>query len=239
MIGDVGFSRIMLWWGDYNGYESNIRYSIAEESFRQNLKIENIHAPFKIANSLWESPAHDIKDNLAYNVYKQCIDDCSRFSIPTLVIHPTRTSLLPEINSIVLNRIDLLAEYADKKNVQLAFENLKNLEYLDYIFENTYSTNIKFCYDSGHALCYNKDKNLLQKYSQRIITTHIHDNDGLSDLHYLMHDGIIKWTTLKKQLDDTGYTGSINFECNMKNYNNLNPYMFLETIFERASAIWK
>ncbi len=61
-----------------------------------------------------------------YATYIQCIEDCADFSIPTLVLH------LPSddypINPIGLDRVSRMAELAEMRNVNIAFENLRNFK---------------------------------------------------------------------------------------------------------------
>lgn len=239
LIKDIGFRNIMIWWGNYEGYGANIKYKIAETSLQIGLSIENAHAPYKISNMLWDLDYCHDKYNEAYKVYKACIEECSIFKIPTLVIHPTRTNNLPLINSSFLYRLQSLLEVAEEKEVVLAFENLKHLEYLNFIFNNIESPYVKFCFDSGHAHCYTSCKVVLELFGNRMITTHFHDNDGIKDLHQIIGDGNIDWINLIRIIDDINYQGSINFECNINKYPKMSDKDFLRKVYDRAHELWK
>ena len=77
-------------------------------------------------------------------------------------------------------------------------------KYLAAIF-NTYGSldNVYFCWDTGHELCYNRGKDMMQYFGKYIISTHINDNMGVrdnsgiisckDDMHLLPFDGIGDW----------------------------------------------
>lgn len=239
MIKDIGFERLMIWWGEYRGYEPDIKYKIAETALQIGLSIDNAHAPYKLSNILWDCNYHKDEYNEAYKIYKTCIEECSIFGIPILVIHPTRTNNLPEINSSFLFRMQSLLKIAEEKEVTLAFENLKHIEYLKYIFDSIESPYIKFCFDSGHANCYGSCASVLSLFGDKIVTTHFHDNNGIKDFHQIVEDGNIDWGDIIQKLDFLNYQGSINFECNIRKYPNMNDEDFLKQIYSRANKLWK
>ena len=236
LIRKVGFDRIMLWWGEYLFYDDDIKYKLAEKSLKIGLNIENIHAPYKIANILWEGHVEDY--NLAYQIYKKGIIDCNEYKIPTMVIHLTRTNNLPQYNNVVIYRVCKLLEIAEKYEVNIALENLKYIEYIDYLFDRIDSERLLFCYDSGHAFCYNPKVDFFSKYPNKLVTTHFHDNDGLLDEHKIVGDGKIEWNLIVKRLKDINYLGSFNFECNMKSVGySMSDEEFLKKVYKAGKKL--
>lgn len=81
---------------------------------------------------------------------------------------------------------------------------------------------VGFCWDSGHELCYNRGKDMLRLYGDRLIATHLNDNLGVSDfegqifwtddLHLLPFDGIHDWKQVADRLNRCGYDGVLTFE---------------------------
>jgi len=136
LIKDAGFDATILWWA------GDDKYNQPEIVRKIGLDIENIHTPFNNPNSLW-------KDGLDGDEYIDmlisCVDDCNKFVIPTAVIHITGFSEPPEITKTGLERIKRLVDFAEMKNVNLAFENLNFLQHLDYLFENIKSDRVSFC----------------------------------------------------------------------------------------------
>lgn len=106
-----------------------------------------------------------------------CIDDCVEFDIPTMVIH------LPDnqfpVNELGVKRINKLVDRAEKFRINIAMENLRNYKNLKYMMETINSKNLGFCYDCCHNINYNSDKDLLDKYGNRLMAIHLHDNGGM------------------------------------------------------------
>ena len=59
---------------------------------------------------------------------------------------------------------------------------------------------MKFCYDSGHNNVFDKDFDYLEKYGDKLIAVHLHDNNGEEDYHTLNKFGSINWNLLGRKL---------------------------------------
>jgi sugar phosphate isomerase/epimerase len=103
-------------------------------------------------------------------------------------------------------------ELAESKKVNLALENLRRPEYLDYIFAKLQSDRLGFCYDAGHEHCYCRATDLLAKYGSKLMALHLHDNDGQTDQHQIPGEGTVDWPALKVKLRQTGYSGPMALE---------------------------
>jgi sugar phosphate isomerase/epimerase len=81
-IKEAGFSGVLLLWADY--FDKDYK-SFPDYARDAGLYVENAHAPYLNANELW-------KDNINGQKYCseiiECIEDCSKYGIPTLVVHP-------------------------------------------------------------------------------------------------------------------------------------------------------
>jgi L-ribulose-5-phosphate 3-epimerase len=158
MIKDVGFDGVLLWWSDeYTDVDcdKSLQPNLARV---EGLFVENMHTPYEGINSIWS-------DSIAGEDFERklldCIADCSRFEIPTAVVHISQTSNPPPVNQIGLDRIKRLVETAERMNVNIALENLRRPDYLDFVFSNIQCERLGFCYDSGHENCYSKGTDLL------------------------------------------------------------------------------
>ena len=85
--------------------------------------------------------------------------------------------------------------------------------------------NVGFCIDTGHEMCYNFSRDLIGKYGEYLIATHLNDNMGitnppeitfLDDAHLLPFDGIADWNGIADRLNKCGYDGMLTFELNAK-----------------------
>ena len=234
-VKETGFEATMLWWGSEDKY---IQPYLARKI---GLEIENIHAPFKNANSFW----FDREDGENYlNLLMDCVKDCTRYSIPTIVIHITGFSDPPDISQIGIDRVEKLVDLAEKEGINLAFENLNFLQHINYIFENFKSNRVKFCYDSGHENWNHPDANCLSKYGNRLEALHLNDNFGNADTHLLPYDGNINWKKVKSDLLNRQNIKYISLEIDFNSsakeseiYKNLSGLEFLQKAFEKATMI--
>ena len=70
------------------------------------------------------------------NTIIEGIKEANLYQIPTVVMHISSGNFPPKINPIALKRIKKILEVANINKVNLALENLRRLDYLDYIFDN-------------------------------------------------------------------------------------------------------
>lgn len=231
-IKEAGFDGVLLYWSDEFG---NADYKLfpkyAEES---GLYIENIHTSFDNINSIWldNQDGKSIEDYLL-----QCVDDCAAYAIPTMILHLSSGNNPPPMNSFGFDRIKRIAEKAEKHEINIALENLRNSESLAYILGRIDSQHIGFCYDSGHHHCRNPEEDLLTKYGSRLMALHLHDNDGTDDQHGLPFDGTIDWDKTIRDIFQTNYSGAIALEVINRGYENLLAEEFLSVAFERAKKL--
>lgn len=148
LIKNAGFDCVMLWWSDKfgrgTGYQKDVEYAQNAGLF-----IENMHAPVHEQNHLSE----DTKEGESVvKSYLQCVKDCYKHNISTVVIH------LPDdeypINSIGMERVNEIITLAEKYDVKVAFENLRNIQNLDLVLNTVQSNSAGFCYDSCHHINY-------------------------------------------------------------------------------------
>jgi sugar phosphate isomerase/epimerase len=236
LIKDAGFDNVLLWWGDEFEHELGKKELLPDMARAAGLHIENVHMTFARANALWEDTE---ETELALIEHKSCIESCRLYEIPTAVIHLSKGMSPPPYSSFGMDNIKRLVAYAEKNEVNIAIENIERMDYTDYVLSSIKSDRLKLCYDSGHDECFIKS-NYLNKYADRIIALHLHDNDGTSDQHLIPGDSNIDWENITKALSDVNYTGAITLECANKGhelYEDLTPEEFLEKAYSRALRI--
>ena len=130
----------------------------------------------------------------------------------------TRAALEPLVNEAV------------KQNTGIAIENLPIFpgifdrrffasDYEDICELSDYfnSENVGICWDFGHAhLMHENHKKAIEYTGDRIKATHIHNNGGHDDEHYLPSQGTIEWETVVTALMATGYSGALTLEINYR-----------------------
>lgn len=69
------------------------------------------------------------------------------------------------------------------------------------------------CVDTGHCNTVNGDlPELVKTLGHRLRVLHVHDNDGIQDLHLPPREGTIDWPAFMQALRDISYQGTFNFE---------------------------
>ncbi|MGD9604689.1 MAG: sugar phosphate isomerase/epimerase family protein [Bacilli bacterium] len=203
------------------------------------LTIETIHLPFENCNDLWlEAPTSNYWD-----LINRGIEDAHWLNIPTVVFHISSTANPPAINELGLERFAKLLNKCEQYQINLALENLRRLDYLDFLFEKFSSPFLKFCFDSGHANAFTKNiENFSwEKYQKRLICLHLHDNNGLRDQHLPPFLGNINWQLLVDNLSKAQYQGPLTAEIVERSYLNMDEETFVTCIKDaliRLESMW-
>ncbi len=211
-IKDAGFSTICTWWDNtFIGIDGDIREhrSLAE---KHGLYLEHSHISYYGSDNLWFKT--DDGDTIEKR-HLEVIRLAGECEIPTLVMHPFEV-YKPEGGSydIFMDRMNRIAECAEKNTVRIALENLGEQEYLRKIVtslsDNPY---IGICFDSGHNNVTNhNDFSLLKDYKDRIFALHIHDNNSVKDQHYLPFEGNADFSAFIHAMAETDFSGSLMLE---------------------------
>ena len=233
LIKEVGFDGVLLYWSNEFG---NMDYKHNPELARyEGLFVENIHTSFDNINDLW---LDNLNGNEITDYLLQCVDDCHKHEIATMIVHLTSGDNPPNANVLCINRIKKIVERAERQCVNVALENMRKPEYLGYVFDHINSGRLGFCFDSGHQNCYSKNTDLLSLYGDKLMALHLHDNDKNSDQHRMPFDGSINWNAVMKKLTDIHYNGPTALEIVNMGYEHVrNPGEFLAIAFERAKRL--
>jgi len=205
LIKEAGFDGVFLFYVD--------RIDEVVKIVRdRDLEIETIHLPFINCNHLWL----DTDEGREYvELTKKGILAASRNKIKTVVFHISSKNNPPAYNELGLARLREILDLCEKLDVNFALENLRRLDYLDYIYANLKSDKLKFCFDSGHANAFTQ--NLLtfeyEKYQDKLVCVHLHDNDGVNDLHLIPFTGNIDFEFLGKKFKEINYQGPLTSEA--------------------------
>jgi sugar phosphate isomerase/epimerase len=237
LIKEAGFDSTSVWLGEEEELVKSGKEDMIPELVRDcGLFLENIHAPFEHCNKLWSEDSgerRDIKDE-----YDSCISFCSKHNIPIVVVHICRSSDAPEFNERGLDTIGEIVKYAEDSDVILAVENTrKSHYYLDQLYSSIESPFLGFCYDSSHDfLSVSEPGRILRRWGHLLVATHLSDNDGISDKHWIPEEGIIDWGIVKDHFPKYTYTGFLTLEVVPKTGELGSARSFLKKAFE--SVLW-
>ena len=210
-------------------HSSNANYDeyrrIADEC---GMVYEYIHAPFANAARMWEDGAEEFVNELI-----ACVDICAKYRVPKMVVHAyigfEPKSVIPEPRrSIGIKNYRTVCEYARDLGVKVAIENTEGEEYLEALMtELADLDNVGFCWDTGHQMCYNFDRDMAALYGDRLLVTHLNDNLGvrdasgeitwIDDLHLLPFDGIGDFDLIARRIAESAPLEILMFELNKNN----------------------
>lgn len=239
LIKEIGFERVMLWWGDDRNDLDGSKYDHPQIVNDLGLKIENVHLPFDGIGILWKDEEEANKRERS--IIKQ-INELGKYDVDTVIMHITNGSKLPPLTTTMLDRITRINDAAKANGIRLALENLKVIEALDFILTNIKDQNVGFCYDSGHHRCYCPDQDILSRFGDRLFAIHLHDNFGDSDMHMLPYDGNIDWDYVKNGIGQSIYDRSLTLELEgskHSGYHHLSAKEFLELAYQRLQQLDK
>lgn len=230
LIKIYGFDGIFIFYD--KDIETKVKY--AKEA---KLNIETIHLPFVNCNSLM---IEGREGDEFISLMIKGIEDASKFEIKTVIMHIT-SKIPPKMSEIGFQRINTVLEVAEKNNVLVALENLRSLEYLDEIYQKCQSSSLKFCFDIGHACSFTKNLKTYswEKYMDKIVALHLHDNDLKNDLHYIIGDGLIDFDYFAKMYHKYDLQLALTSEAIGKRYPNLTEDEFLIKTKERLERLEK
>lgn len=244
LLKQIGFDAISPKWES-----KDLLIEIVQSAKECGMEILSLHAPFVQAANMWS------RDSQISAVAKQdilsALDACVEFCIPILVVHSwIGFDYIFDENVLNFASYDEIVNVAKEHNVKIAFENTEGEEYFFALMDHFKGNDtVGFCWDSGHEMCYNHSQDLLSKYGDRLIMTHLNDNLGISnfdgkicwtdDLHLLPFDGIADWDYNVDRLKKSQRLDILNFELNIKSKpdrhdNDVYEEMSLEQYFNEA-----
>ena len=182
---------------------------------------QSIHAPFDKAADIWKED--EAKGTAAVRELCDCLDACHRAGVPIMVAHAFIGFNDHTPTAIGLARFETVVAHAKKYNIQIALENTEGIEYLDALLTHFQKDDtVGFCWDSGHEMCYNYSEDLLARWGDRLLCTHVNDNLGIrdfegnitwiDDLHLLPFDGIGDWKVNMERLSRARMPDVLTFE---------------------------
>jgi sugar phosphate isomerase/epimerase len=161
----------------------------------------------------------------------QWVEYAHELGLPYLVIHPGGKQRAEsddekeEIIAINLDSFGRLAEAASKFDVKFCIENMQErigqekwrlgarISDLNELIDSVGSDALGICFDSSHANVTKLDMaQAIHECGDRLLATHISDNDGSGDQHRMPFGGNIDWKSVVSAMKDIGYGELFNLE---------------------------
>jgi len=135
--------------------------------------------------------------------------------------------------------LDVLEPSARLHGVRIAIENTPgdNFPTMRRLFDAYDPDYLGLCYDSGHGNIAGNGLECLAEAGERLIAIHLHDNDGVADLHKPPFTGTTDWERLAAVLAASGYAKPVNLEVGLRNCGHDDPRRLLRDMFDAATRI--
>lgn len=231
-IKEAGFDGLFL-----NINEGDLSFEDVDAVRKQDLDIESLHLPYRnqqvFINELWADTENCIE---IVSFLKKYIHLASVSGIKSVIMHVTNGYTPPPISSKGLVHFVRIADYCQQNGVRLAIENIKRFDYVQYLLSALRDYNVGFCFDIGHANAFTKNlySNIWNDALENLSHVHIHDNNGINDLHLMPGMGNIDYSyiipILKEWKPDINMTLELYYKGREKYYDPIS----LDEFYHRA-----
>ena len=226
-IADAGFSHLH-WCHHWN---TDFLYSKWEIEQIQKwltgygLQLQDLHGSVGPEKN-WASP-REYERRAGVELVRNRIEMTARLGGDVTILHaPDKPGSAPLRKSL-----DELVVFAKENGVRIAIEN-GNFDVIRQLFSEYGSDYLGLCYDSGHGNMGDRGLEHLDSLKTRLISVHLHDNDGAKDLHNPLFSGTIDWPKLARVLAESAYKKCVSMEVTMPNSGIEDEALFLNHAFE-------
>ena len=203
------------------------------------ITINQMHMPYPI---YVPKAGPKLNDYLWKEVAPKSMAVCAFFGCPYIVVHGFKLAYFLGSEEREWQQtakfIDFLAPYAKEMGITICIENLyeavgghivegpccdaaKAVERIEHINDKYHAEILGFCFDTGHANLVGIDmESFITTMGSHLKVLHIHDNDGISDLHQIPYTFTktrgnlctTDWEGFIRGLKGIGFQGTLNFE---------------------------
>jgi sugar phosphate isomerase/epimerase len=237
-IADAGFSHVH-WAYHFNTDFIYSRYEVDRIDAwlkEYGLVLLDLHASSGVEKKYYSPREYERLAGVA--LVKNRIEMAARLNSGVVILHvpgepPEETERIL-FGSQVRKSLDALQVYAGNMGVKIALENLnkRNFLYIQKLFSEYGPDFLGFCYDSGHGNLYDKAFTDLKSVKDRLISIHLHDNDGLSDQHKPLFSGTVDWEGLAAVIARSAYDKCVSMELMTANAEFDSEEAFLKNAYQ-------
>ncbi len=184
------------------------------------LRLVDLHASHGVEKA-WAS-SREYERLAGVELVKNRIEMAARLGTDVIILHMWRK---PEpgddmkAQRMQLRRsLDDLERHANDHAVRIALENMPfdDFEDLRMLFSEYSPDYLGLCYDSGHGNMGGEGLAHLVTLGDRLLSVHLHDNEGTSDQHGLLYSGTVDWKRLAWIMAQSAYEKCVSMESNMR-----------------------
>jgi sugar phosphate isomerase/epimerase len=226
-----GFEAIELFAtrSHFDYHDERAAAELAEWLADTRLEVHSVHAPIvqAITSGKWVDPfSNASRDEASRKTALQetaaAIALARHIPYRHLVVHlgtPATERVAAADNQPDLARrsVEEIVERAGRENVRVALEVIPNplssAERLVHLIEEVLDgVDVGICLDYGHAHLMGDLGDAIETVSGHLWTTHVHDNGGTRDDHFVPYAGSIDWDAAMMETQKIGYDGTLMFE---------------------------
>ncbi len=217
-IAEAGFARVHWcheWDSDYLYPDEEIR-RIGLWLDDCGLKMLDLHASAG-KQMAWASGSEESR-RAGVELVRNRIEMAARLGCGVIIMHLGGAAAGEAIAAAPVRRsLDELESVARRRGVRIAIENMRDdtFDACRVLFALYGPEYLGLCYDSGHGNIGGKGLDHLDAVKDRLISVHLHDNDGSADRHDIIFNGTVDWPRLARILASSGYTECVSTESNM------------------------
>jgi sugar phosphate isomerase/epimerase len=168
---------------------------------------------------------------------KNRIDMTARLGADVVILHlPAGLGDDQASWSRLRRSLDALEPYARACHVRIAIEN-GDFEAIRRVLAAYDPEFLGLCYDSGHGNMVADGLDRLESLKHRLISVHLHDNNGASDQHKLPFTGTVDWSRLARIIAESSYTKCVSLETTMRETGIDDEDTFLARAFEAGTRL--
>lgn len=132
-----------------------------------------------------------------------------------------------------------LEPFSRSLGVRIALENLNELTFqrLEALLAEFPPDYVGLCYDTGHGNLIPQGLDHLERFADRLIAVHIHDNDGTGDEHKLPFYGTVDWERFMRLLRRSPYAKPLNLEVGVGKHPELSEADFLQAALQAGKRL--
>lgn len=239
-IGQAGFSHVHWchhWDTDFVYFDCEIRQ--AADWLRDfGLRLNDLHASHGQEKDWGSATEHQRLAGV--DLIKNRIDMTARLGADVVILHLPSGLGEDQADRASWSRLrrslDALEPYARACQVRIAIEN-GDFEAVERVLAAYDPGFLGLCYDSGHGNMVPDGLDRLESLRHRLISVHLHDNDGVSDQHKLPFTGTVDWSKLARIVAGSSYTKCVSLETTMRETGIDDEDTFLARAFEAGTRL--
>ena len=240
-IAEAGFTHVHWchhWNTDFLYSPPEVRQ--IERWFRElDLRLNDLHASAGREKN-WRSE-REYERLAGVRLVENRIEMAATLGSDVIIMHlpgpPEEAGERPAFWERIWRSFDELERAARSAGVRIALEN-EPVENIERVLSRYPSDYVGLCYDSGHGNMRPDGGGLdgLERVRERLISVHLHDNDGSGDQHNLPFSGTVDWERLAGIMAASPYIKPVGMEVRARRTGCEEETAFLRKAFETGTT---